>query len=76
MAGNWVISWSPKNAIVYVRNPAFIDSEQRSSDQFRLGVSVGGNIDATRGREETYYRIIITAKKWTKHHTEKTYAEC
>jgi len=60
---NFVVSWSAKSAIVYVRNPAFIDSEQRSSDQFRLGVSVGGKIDATRGREETYYSIIISAKE-------------
>ena len=60
---NFVVSWSAKSAIVYVRNPAFIDSEQRSSDQFRLGVSVGGNIDAIRGREETYYSIIISAKE-------------
>ncbi len=59
---NWVVSWSPKSAIVYVRNPVFIDSEQRSPNQFRLGVSIGGNIDATRGREEIYYSVIVTAK--------------
>ena len=60
---NFVVSWSAKSAIVYVRNPAFIDSKQRSSDQFRLGVSVGGSIDASSGREETYYSIIISTKE-------------
>jgi len=60
---NFVVSWSAKSAIVYVRNPAFIDSEQRSSDQFRLGVSVGGNIDAIRGREETYYHSMMKELK-------------
>ncbi|RFB04298.1 hypothetical protein [Parvularcula marina] len=60
---DWVVSSSPKSAIVYVRNPIFVDSEKRSADQFRLGVNIGGKIDATRGREEIYYSIMIAARE-------------
>ncbi|MGV6805845.1 MAG: hypothetical protein ACWA49_16735 [Ruegeria sp.] len=60
---NWVLSWSPKTAIVYVRNPEFLDTDKSLGKKLRFGYSIGGKIDPGKGRDDIYYGIHISARE-------------
>jgi hypothetical protein len=59
---DWVLSWSPKTALVYVRNPDFLDTEKSAGKTLRFGFNVGGKVDAVSGRDTLHYGIIISAE--------------
>ena len=63
MYDNWVVSWSPKTATVYIRHPAFADTAMTAGKKARLGISVGGNIEPSGGRQDLYHSIYIAAEE-------------
>lgn len=59
----WVLSWSPRTAIVYVRSPEYVDTAMLTGKTARFGFNVGGKVDAVSGRDATHYGIIISAEE-------------
>ncbi|MEZ5938571.1 MAG: hypothetical protein R3C52_10160 [Hyphomonadaceae bacterium] len=62
MYDNWVVSWSPKSAMVYIRRPAFADAAKMTGKKVRLGIMVGGNVDPEKGRQDLHHGIYIAAQ--------------
>ncbi|WP_375207019.1 hypothetical protein [Hyphococcus sp.] len=60
---NWVMSWSPKSAIVYARNPEFLDADKSKGKKLRFGFNVGGKVDPKNGRQDLYYSIYLAAQE-------------
>lgn len=60
---DWVVTWSPKSAAVYVRNPVTSDVSEQAAKTLRLAVSVGGKIVVAQGRDELYYSFTISAEE-------------
>lgn len=63
MNDDWILTWSPKTARVYVRNPQFVDAENMLGKRVQLGFNIGGKVDAGKGREDPYLNITIAAEE-------------
>lgn len=61
--GDWGYDWSTKSAGVYVLKPQFLDVVKMQGKKAQLSVSLGGQVDAMKGREDPYLNITIAAEE-------------
>lgn len=60
---DWGLAWSPKSASVYVLNSQFLDTGKMQGKKVQLSVTLGGEVDALKGRQDPYLSITIAAEE-------------